>query len=377
MLTPFTAFRQRCGDHRNNGCAVVSRRMSGGKVYRMNKLTFERASIGQLLITGAALLTMAGGCVAWADPPIVSTPPIVAPGSTTQITGSGLRYRIVVEQGKWDGVKTDQGADLPRQITDGIQSQFVDKLVKSGHFMVLEQDESTDQQPSLDDTANAGATPVRLPGGPMLPPREQRIAGAYIIAPTVIAYGEATPGTKGIGIGSVRFGAEKSQVSLSLNIRITDAQTGVMLDSETAIGKANLKSKSAAAAPGPVVTQQDFEASPAGQAVDSALNAAVRQIAARLSLEPWTALVAAQDDSTGRVIINVGALCGVVAGQVFDVYKAGQDVLDPDTGEVISHGDETKIGSIRVARVEDHASYCDVITGDKFVAKDVVKPAQF
>ena len=107
--------------------------------------------------------------------------------------------------------------------------------------------------------------------------------------------------------------------------------------------------------------------------MDRALDDAVAKIVARLSKEPWTALVAAQDKATNRVIINAGNQSGVEVGQVFTVYHAGNPVLDPDTGEKISEGDEVKIGRIKIVRVDRNASYADILEGTTFQPRDIVK----
>jgi len=117
----------------------------------------------------------------------------------------------------------------------------------------------------------------------------------------------------------------------------------------------------------------DFEKSPAGQAVDQALDDAVAKVVERLSKEPWTALVAAEDTDTNTVIINAGDLAGVTTGLTFDVFRAGHPILDPDTGEVISAGEMVKVGQIRVARVEHSASFCDIVSGSDFKTRDIVK----
>jgi len=107
--------------------------------------------------------------------------------------GPRLRYRIVVDQGKWTEIHTTQW-NMTTEISDGIQAQLVDKLEKSGCFIVLEREAGAVKQQGNEDAvdtinrANEGASSTGMPV------RNQRVAGAYIITPSVIGFTQ-TSGT--------------------------------------------------------------------------------------------------------------------------------------------------------------------------------------
>ena len=283
-----------------------------------------------------------------------------------------LRYRIVVDQGKWNEIRTSQWY-LPPEVGAGIQAQLVDKLEKSGYFIVMEREATAESQASQEDQIDAAKRASLAPGA-IAAPRQQRTVGNFIITPSVVGFVPTGGGNSGVSFGGIHLGGKKAESTVTLSIRISDAQTSEIIDTQTATGKAEAKSNGIGLNfQGADISSEQFQSSPAGQAVDRALDDAVAKIVARLSKEPWTALVAAQDKATNRVIINAGNQSGVQIGQVFTVYHAGNPVLDPDTGEKISEGDEVKIGRIKIVRVDRNASYADILEGTTFQPRDIVK----
>jgi curli biogenesis system outer membrane secretion channel CsgG len=286
-----------------------------------------------------------------------------------------LRYRVVLDQGKWEQIRTEQWS-LPPDVRDGIQSQLLEKLQKSGYFIVMEREKGAMQQMNQEDQI-AQKKRESIGDAPAAPPaREQRTAANFIITPSVIGFKMTNGEGGGISIGGIRLGEAKTSASLTLNIRISDAQTSEILDTQTSQGSSDSSAfgiKLRVLDAGFKFSQ--FKSSPAGKAVDEALDKAVDKIVARLSNEPWTALVAAQDTETSRVIINAGSASGVREGMEFNIFRAGKVVRDPDTGEIISKGDETRIGRIKIVRVEKNAAYGEVLWGKRFEVRDLVRQA--
>ena len=321
-----------------------------------------------------------------ASPPATATvAPLPADKATSQ---PHLRYQIVVDQGNWDIIRS-QAWTLSPDGDSGIQSQLIDKLQKSGHFTVLERQASAVAQATNEDAVDANKR-ASVPGA-TAPAREQRIAGAYIITPSVVSFNETGGGSTGASInnlgglggalgglfGGAHVGSKKTEDTLVLNIRISDAKNGDVIDTQTAQGKVESKGHNAGVAlMGNSIGTDQFHASPAGQAVDQALDDAVKQIVKRLSQEPWQAMVAGQDARTKRVLINAGDLAGVTLGQEFNVYASGDPIRDPVSLQILSYGDDVNVGRIRVQRVEHNVSYCDIISGTTFKSLDIVKVAK-
>ena len=66
----------------------------------------------------------------------------------------------------------------------------------------------------------------------------------------------------------------------------------------------------------------------------------------------------------GQVIINRGSAHGVAEGMVMTMESEGELLIDPGTGEVLDEEEGEQIGSLRVARVREKVSYCDVTDGE-------------
>ena len=75
----------------------------------------------------------------------------------------------------------------------------------------------------------------------------------------------------------------------------------------------------------------------------------------------------------GSVFLNVGAEAGVKEGDTFDVYRVGNVIKDPDTGEVLG-SDETKVGRVKITKVMGaRLSTASVVSGSGFKPGDMIK----
>lgn len=75
----------------------------------------------------------------------------------------------------------------------------------------------------------------------------------------------------------------------------------------------------------------------------------------------------------GSIFLNVGAEAGVKEGQTFDVYRVGNVIKDPDTGEVLG-SDETKVGRVKVTKIMGaRLSTASIVSGSGFKPGDMIK----
>lgn len=71
-------------------------------------------------------------------------------------------------------------------------------------------------------------------------------------------------------------------------------------------------------------------------------------------------------DGAGNIFLNVGG-SGVKKGERFDIYEKGEAMIDLYTGESLGSS-ETKVGSVKVTRVESKFSVAKVSSGGGFAA---------
>ena len=66
-----------------------------------------------------------------------------------------------------------------------------------------------------------------------------------------------------------------------------------------------------------------------------------------------------------------GSGAGINEGDEFDVYRKGEELIDPETGLSLG-AEEEKVGTIRVTEVKDKYSIAEIIQGS-IQAKDYLK----
>lgn len=102
--------------------------------------------------------------------------------------------------------------------------------------------------------------------------------------------------------------------------------------------------------------------SPVNYAVTSCLNKAAYDIANSLRNVTWSGSVVKVDGST--VTINAGSRKGMREGITLTALSAGEELIDPETGESLGSDTET-IGTIRVTAVHDAYSKAEIVEGCK------------
>ena len=76
------------------------------------------------------------------------------------------------------------------------------------------------------------------------------------------------------------------------------------------------------------------------------------------------------------VTINRGEGGGVAVGDIFNVFAQGEELKDPDTGEVLGR-EEVKVGKVKISQVNPKTSLADIVedTGiDKGAVLHKVQP---
>jgi len=75
----------------------------------------------------------------------------------------------------------------------------------------------------------------------------------------------------------------------------------------------------------------------------------------------------------GTLYVNAGSEAGVKEGDEFQVYRVGEQIKDPDTGEVLG-ANEVKVGRVRITSVKGpRLSIAASISGSGFRAGDTLR----
>lgn len=204
---------------------------------------------------------------------------------------------------------------------DPMRKQALDilssKLAASGKFILLERED-------LDVL-------VKEAGSDM-----NKIGADYIILGSITEFGRKTEGEQKV------FSSTKTQtVEAGVSIRLVEASTGLIIYSDEAKGFAETSTKQTMGLGG----SAGFDATLSDKAISSALSQLVENIINKCMDKPWKSYILSVED--GTYIISGGASQGLVAGDVFTVYKKGKIVKNPQTGMNVELPG-TKIGKITV-----------------------------
>jgi hypothetical protein len=112
---------------------------------------------------------------------------------------------------------------------------------------------------------------------------------------------------------------------------------------------------------------------PIGAATREALAKAVNFICERMEKMPWRGRVMEVEGS--EIYLNAGSNMNLKAGDTFDVFRAGKQLKDPDTGQVLGVI-EKKIGRLRVDQVQEKIAVGSMTEGEAPQHGDIVRPAQ-
>jgi curli biogenesis system outer membrane secretion channel CsgG len=253
-----------------------------------------------------------------------------------------------------------------QNIGDGMSDMLTTALVQSGRFRIFERSQLT----SVMQEQGLGQS------GAMV---EKTAAQAgKLLGAEMIVMGSVTEfGTKksegGTRLGQVTIGTQTLSATVAVDVRLVDAQSGEIKWSGT-VRKEETKTGLSLGTPKfAFKDRKDFDESLIGKAARAAIDETVQKLIQQVGVVPWQALVAAVTDS--NVIINQGAESGLRADMVMSVFRVGEPVTDPSSGEVL-YSQEEKVGKIKVVDANlgnGKAAKCAIVEGSGFQRGDVVR----
>ncbi len=184
----------------------------------------------------------------------------------------------------------------------------------------------------------------------------------YRISGAVTAYSEVDEGVDYL-VGKTRVHVARVQVDYAL----VDVATGKSLVAESGMGEYRKRIREILGFGGKGTVDPGLR----DGALRDALTKAMARMIEKLNEQPFRGRVLLVDGDT--VVIRAGRRSRLDAGTVLDVYRSGEELVDPDTGRVIGRR-EKLIGRIVINRHQDEEiSEARVKSGSGFMAGDVVK----
>lgn len=247
---------------------------------------------------------------------------------------------------------------------EAAQDMFITELVKSGRFTVVDRER-------LDAIMREKNLSLSGDIDPRTAVQAGKLLGVeYIIFGNVTEFGEETSKAQvGWGIG---VDVKRKKFVSALDARLVSTTTGEILWADKARKEESNVKVFVMGTGGGVDDRRMF---------DKVLLPCVEELAGKLknlNLETSKTVVGRVTGKIARVqggtiSINLGSEDGISVGDTLGVYRMGEPIKDPDTGQVLG-ADEEKVGSIKVTAVKGaKLSECTVVTGAGFKVGDVVK----
>lgn len=184
-----------------------------------------------------------------------------------------------------------------------------------------------------------------------------RLLGAhFIITGAVTEFGIKD---SKIGIGGLEkvlpFGGGakmlKTKARVAIDVRAIDTTSGQILATAKGEGEKSSAefSGNLSIAPSFDFGKDGFDETILGKAAREAVNTAAVELGKKFD-ESGPAAVKIIKITGRQIYINSGGADGEKEGQVYGLYRIGEDMTDPDTGESLG-AEEEKIGTVRVVKV--------------------------
>ncbi len=263
----------------------------------------------------------------------------------------GPRYNIAII--RFENKTPSKALGVGRAATDILRTI----VKKSGLEPIVVSDEELRQQERIKELQKSGALKTGLKDASSgFESVDYRISGA------VTAYSEVDEGVDYL-IGKTRVHVARVQVDYAL----VDVATGKSLVAESGMGEYRKRTREILGFGG----KGTFDPGLRDGALRDALTKAMARMIEKLNEQPFRGRVLLVEGDT--VVIRAGTRSRLEPGTVLDVFRSGEELVDPDTGRVIGRR-EKLIGQIVIERHQDEEiSEAKVKSGSGFSVGDVVK----
>lgn len=190
----------------------------------------------------------------------------------------------------------------------------------------------------------------------------QMIGVNVIVVGAVTEFGEKVDGVNVFFLA----GGKKSTARVVIDVQLIDTTTGRIVKALSADGEeANVGVSLFVASGG-----TSLDDTKVGKAMRKAINKLVNDLATEISNIPWSTRIVKAEG--GTVYISGGSAANIQPGAKFLVYRAGEELIDPGTGESLGR-EETLAGEIMVTQVLEKVSKAAIVSGMGFSKGDIVR----
>jgi curli biogenesis system outer membrane secretion channel CsgG len=244
------------------------------------------------------------------------------------------------------------------------QDMFITELVKSGQFSVVDRER-------LDAIMREKNLSLSGDVDPRTAVQAGKLLGVeYLLFGNVTEFGEQENKAQvGWGIG---VDVRKKKFVAALDCRLVSTTTGEILWADTGSKEESNVKVFVMGSGGGVDDERMF---------DKVLRPVVQELSKKLMEQDLATSGSVVGRVAGKIAkvaggviyINLGSEHGLSVGDKLGVFRQGEVIRDPDTGEVLG-ADEEQIGTLKVTAVKGAKySECQAVSGSGFGVGDVVK----
>ena len=250
----------------------------------------------------------------------------------------------------------------------GMADMLVTALVKTGRYRVMERAEME----KLLQEQSLGMSGITTPESAAKAAKVLGVELAVIGAVTEFGYKKQSTGgaLKKIGLGA---SVSKQSATVGIDVRLVNTSTSEILKAENVRKEKSKMGGSFENADISFDSQAQFDETLVGKATREAVEDIVKLLDSQGGVVAGYKIISA---SAGKIIINGGAEDGLKAGDRFKVYRAGEELIDPDSGESLG-SEETVVGELEVidnnTGGKGKASTCRAVSGSDFMKNDMVR----
>ncbi len=301
-------------------------------------MSLLRRAAGPAACMAAALLLVSAGCRSLSGglPPLPpgAIPPVVAVTTFRNETGFS---------GQWE-------------LGRGIPDLLVAELLDTGRVLVVDRQGLSDV---VGEISHRNSDLFRKEDGAA---RGRLKHARYLIRGVITDFTQTGNATGWFRSPQVETGLRGSRATVMIALTIIDVETGEVLCSAPAEGRAHAWFKWARFNYGNVSFGGDlFYRTPIGVATRKAIRQAVARVLQHVPVSVWRPRVA--EISADTVILNGGADRGLQAGARFRVRSPGRAVTDPTTGNLLDLQEGPLVGEVQVTAVRERLALARVVSG--------------
>ena len=286
------------------------------------------------------------------------------------LTGTALKMQTAQTPTAGGGVtsQTTIAIPPPAEFARSLTEALTTSLAATGKFIVLERAALAQVQQEQDLDASGRVNAETAAGKGKLMGAQMLITGDI----TAFTYNHSAIGGKLTNIvKGLDAGVERVSASVSIDLRLIDAETGEVI--------ASIKGDGSAAQQGVTghLTRDEkkydgsmAQSTPLGKASRQAIDKSIAGIIDNLPKLAWSARVI--DFRDGVVYLNAGSTNGMTKGMALEVFDPQPTLIDPETGRNLG-SPEKLVGEVVIETVEQQYSTASVVKGSGFKRNQVLR----